>query len=159
MKIHLGDIPHTEQGDWQVWLYGLARWTWWTTLTFEHHTSRDNANGIARRWLRYIARDLAHNHVAVFCGAGQQTGGRWHFHMMLGMPSVDAQLMREADTAWKQLGGATGYTHIERFDEFRGPGAINYIRTRHEWSPPGFACPRTGSCAHRRCRLGTSPLL
>ena len=67
---------------------------------------------------------------------------------LLGMPSVESSVMREADAAWKSIDVAAGYTHIERFDEFRGPGAIKYIRD-HDWSPPGFACPRMHGCCGR----------
>jgi hypothetical protein len=43
----------------------LQRWTWWVTLTFRDRVSAEHADNSFRDWAKYLARDLAADHVGV----------------------------------------------------------------------------------------------
>jgi hypothetical protein len=163
---------------WEDLIRAYAHWTGRSlvlSLTFARPVSFERARAAVRLLLRTLASDLVKGHFHyAFVIDEQPESGRWHVHALVeGEPmerptlwgGADALAPHEVLRMWASLNRRFGASTQDRVPEAaqlylpiegRGLGGVgpdNWIRylCEHENLEWGVACPRTGSCAHRRC--------
>ena len=131
------------------WIRDWAPWDTWATLTFERPASFEQCEADRRKFLRFVARDVARDHVRVFWAMGPQSNGRPHYHMLLAAPAgMHGSQRRALETGWSCTSSRTGFARVVQLTD---PGnRAHYAVRRHAHWDITAACPRPPRCRRRR---------
>lgn len=94
-----------------------------------------------------LAREYVKDHILVLAGWGRQWRGVWHLHAVYSRPPNCGTNVDPDDVA--RL-----WTHGRVESDLYLPwlGGMFYVQA-HPKTELSLACPRTGPCAHRRCKV------
>jgi hypothetical protein len=140
------------------WIYGLAPWTAFATLTFSNSVTDSRADAAFYAWARATAR-LCRQHVTVAFASDYQSGGFVHFHALLAVGSREAdpgEFFKTLDALWRRSDRLAGWTNLQPYDPKLG--AAWYL-PEHREVGAGVACSRCARCRRKAgCRITDCPL-
>lgn len=140
------------------WLYALAPWSVFATLTFGDQVSEFRAEAAFHRWARAVARLCGH-HVTIAFASDYQVGGFWHFHALLDVASLGGstrELILILNQLWRLSDSDSGWTDFRRYDSRQG-GA--WYLPEHVSVGAGVACPRRARCRRKAgCKVSRCPM-
>ncbi len=137
-------------------VYGICRWQWIAHLTFKN-ANQASGRSMFRTWLRFIAEEVARDHVTVAWGTENQMRGVPHYHALLHWRWNSTLFSPElGEKIWQRAGFNTGFAKITKYDHSLGPGGVQYAMNHQEWDL-NVVCPRESRCRRKPCAAAPSP--
>lgn len=141
-----------------AWQEHAASWQFFVTLTTRVTVTGDQFDGLLRSWVRSSARFAPGSHLYALLATDRRgLSHRLHAHAAVApadrLTPLPVDFKHRLAGAWSALGRRAGRSDIRPVSE--AIGALRYIALHHVVGL-GFACGRTGACAHRACTRGPS---
>jgi len=135
----------------------LYPWTYWITLTYLYSASVYQTERDLKVWLRFVARELARDHVPVAWVIDLQQNGRAHIHVLLALPpKMSPSPIRLLQSQWRYLIKGAGGTKCEIYNP-ADSAAFYMVRHDAEWEV-NIACDRSPRCRRSGCKAAPGPL-